>query len=80
MVEELGPPQITYSFPVGLSFLYEYRGGFSHHLSRAELAAHVMVQEVRWLGLLSMRYVWFVQRQEQWVAVDVLDWTRGTRY
>lgn len=80
VVDELGQPQTTYSFPVGPPFLYEYRGGLLHHLSQAELAAHVVVKEVCWPGLLSTHYVWFIERDKQWVAVNALDWPRGRRY
>jgi hypothetical protein len=79
VVEELGPPYTMTAFPASLS-LYEYQLGLRHHLSRAELTAHVVVKQGRWSGLLRTRYVWFVQRKQQWVAVDALDWPRGTMY
>jgi len=79
VVEELGQPQTTISFPANPS-LYEYQMGLRHHLSRAELAAHVVVKEGCWPALLSTRYVWFAQREEELVAVDALDSPRGRQY
>lgn len=79
VVDELGQPQTSTSFPVSPS-LYEYQMGIPGHLSQVELAAHVVIKEVCWPVLLSTQYVWFIERDKQWVAVDALDWPRGRRY
>ena len=79
VVDKLGQPQTTTSFPVSPS-LYEYQMGVPRHLSQAELAAHVVVKEICWPGLLSTHYVWFIERDKQWVAVNALDWPRGRRW
>ncbi len=79
VVDELGQPQTTTSFPVSPS-LYEYQLGVPHHLSQTELAAHAVVREVCWPGVLSTQYVWFIERDKQWVAVAALDSPRGSVY
>lgn len=79
VVDELGQPQTIISFPASRN-LYEYQMSLGHHLSRAELTAHVVVKQGRWPGLLSTHYVWFIQRDKQWVAVDAFDMPRGRLY